>query len=229
MTRTFLTLLLTATTLIGCGGGTQPKVYAAFGDSTTFGAAPHSPPYKCWERLSPTWVETASKHSGYAIQNEGRNGTILTQLMTGTDTDAGCGGKPEAHIPLALWIKTNPHVTHYLFAYGINEAAGGKRPDYTEAIKLVKAAGKTVYLIEPFQVDAFAPKTWDATKYLPVDLQDRAKAIRQTLYSYGVPVIKTAHLDKEDSATNTPDALHPNQTYADAIGKTIAEQLKALP
>ena len=206
--------------LSACGGGSPSPKYAVFGDSTTYGAAPHSPPYDCIARINPTWVETAASVSGIDLINEGRNGTILSQLEDGDDSDRSCNGNPPAHLPLKQWIAAHPEITAYVFVYGINEAAGLQIPDYTNVIELVKAAGRQVILVEPFYVTAnpLIPS-------LPADFTQRVIDVRRSLYRYGVPVVSISHLD---AVADVPDGLHPSQQYADILGREIGSQLAAL-
>lgn len=195
---------------------------AMFGDSTTFGAAPHQPPYAC-TRLTKSIPQLIAEILGADVRNEAVNGAQLTHCLSGVYAQSsGCG----FHEPLALaqYIDTNPEIDLYLFCYGINEAASGSQPDYTSAIAAVQAAGKTIALVEPYFVDPSAP-SWD-TSYLPPDLMARVNAIRAELPDYGVPVITVSHLD---STADTPDGLHPSQAYAEALAQAIAEQIVTLP
>jgi hypothetical protein len=199
--------------LAACGGGNEPpKTVAVFGDSTTFGALPVMP-YACGARLQTPWVTTAAKVSGLRLTNEGRNGTTLDQLMAGTNADGVCGNPP-AHLPFAQWLAANPDAV-VVIAYGINEAIRGQALDYRPAIATAHAAGRSVILLEPTQVES--------RPYLPADLVPRVNAIRDSLRAYGVPVITVRELD---APGNVPDGLHPHQQYADALGAHIGLQLK---
>ena len=215
--------LIASVLLVACGGGGgDPKQVsvAMWGDSTMYGAATHKPPYDC-TRASPTISETVSAVTGFAVVNNGVNGSRAPDALSGAWHDPGC--KIPTPPSLSRFIADNPNVDIHAFAFGINDSWTYGLPDYTDHIKQVHAAGKIAVLIEPFQVEPTAP-TWDAS-YLPRDHMDRVIAVRKSLLKYGVPVISVSELDTKTVGENAPDGLHPSQQYADKLGRLIASQM----